>query len=1035
MLTTQLALLSIGFALSTLFMLVLQTRSEAATNWRAHWIWCEGEPKPRNFYLYLRKTFDLPANAKSAHLLVSADSRYQLFVNGTFVSRGPARCDRRWQYYDEWDITPYLRAGRNVIAALVHHYGEWTFSYMLGQGGFICQADIVCKNGEKVQLQTDETWKVMPSKAWERRLPRMSIQLGFSEVYDARKAPEGWTSPEFDDSNWQQPVIIGKPPCEPWPRLVHRDIPAMRETLIYPAKVLEVGTLGKPVSSYSLHRLNFIRLFGVTNYAAAYAATYVWSPREGEFEIHAGSDDAIKLWVNDELVISHLVAHIAAPDQEITRVKLRPSWNKVLAKIVQQEGEWMFYFRFEGEGSPSLVYAAQPKEITTVSDSDIEAPWMVIGPFDSPDLKTGFETVYPPEQEISPAQWDDYTKKYSGKNGVKISWKSAGQSREMMPISILMSREERLPLGKVKVKNVDGLIQRRGQPAVIGHSENGVYVVIDFGKEVAGFPRIRIEGATGGEIIDLGYSEVLQGFNGKAIPPLSKKMGVVNPDRDNVHYADRYICKLGDQEFQTYDKRAFRYLQINVRNVRKPLNVGPVSLLFSTYPVKYRGSFECSDKRLNKIWGIGRYTVQLNMEDGYTDCPWRERGQWWGDARIEALCNYYAFGDLKLIRKALKQKAQSQNEEGMTWGVYPTDWDGARLPTFTLIWVYTIWDYYLFSADKELVQELFPNVQKALEFFEKHLNANNLLNNVPYWNFVDWAKVETKGEATAVNCFYYRALTAAAQLAEVLGDKESVVQYSALAEKVRQAINAHLWDSELSVYHDARLNGLLIDKVSQQANSLAIVFDVAPREQWSKILDYIHDSTKTVVQSGSPYFSFYVLEAMYKAGRYEQALQYIRKRWGEMLDWGATTWWENWQPAGSFCHGWSSAPTHNLPAEFLGVKPTAPGWTEIEIKPHPVDLKWAKGIVPTLNGDVRVEWHVTSNRSKEQKAGRSSFEMSLEIPSRCSARVFVPLAGKGIIKVNGQIRKLPKDVARLTDEEGYARFEIRGRGEYKFDVK
>ncbi|MCI0690489.1 alpha-L-rhamnosidase N-terminal domain-containing protein [candidate division KSB1 bacterium] len=135
------------------------------------------EAQPRNFYLYLRKTFVLPAKARSAHVLVSADSRYQFFVNGTFVNRGPVRCDRRWQSYDEWDITKYLRSGKNAIAALVHHYGEWTFSYMLRRGGFICQADIVLTNGETLQLQTDDTWKVMPASSWEPLTPRLSIPI------------------------------------------------------------------------------------------------------------------------------------------------------------------------------------------------------------------------------------------------------------------------------------------------------------------------------------------------------------------------------------------------------------------------------------------------------------------------------------------------------------------------------------------------------------------------------------------------------------------------------------------------------------------------------------------------------------------------------------------------------------------------------------------------------------------------------------------------------------------------------------------
>ena len=190
--------------------------------------------------------------------------------------------------------------------------------------------------------------------------------------------------------------------------------------------------------------------------------------------------------------------------------------------------------------------------------------------------------------------------------------------------------------------------------------------------------------------------------------PRSDRLGRLNPDRDDVHYADRYVCRRGEQSFQTFDKRGVPLPAAGRPQRARRARVDGVGLLFSTYPVENRGSFRCSDERLNRIWEIGRWTCRLNMEDGYTDCPWRERGQWWGDARVEALINYYAFGDTALIRRALRQKGQSLNEEGITWGVYPTDWDGGRLPSFTLIWVSTLWETYQHTGDRTIVAGLYP---------------------------------------------------------------------------------------------------------------------------------------------------------------------------------------------------------------------------------------------------------------------------------------------------------------------------------------
>ncbi|MEK6569970.1 MAG: alpha-L-rhamnosidase N-terminal domain-containing protein, partial [Bacteroidota bacterium] len=230
----------------------------ANLNWRAKWIWCQGEERPKNFYLYVRKEFSLKRAVRAANIRITADSRYHLFVNGTLVARGPARCDRRWQYYDEWDIASHLSIGANVIAALAHHYGEWTFSYMLGRGAFLAEVDIEGANNERVLLQTDETWHVLPAEAWQRDLPRMSIQLGYPEVYEARKEVEGWNAADFDDSDWQRAKVLGPPGIEPWPNLVPRDIPAMMETLLQAEKVIDAGEVGEVRAGYYVDLLRVI---------------------------------------------------------------------------------------------------------------------------------------------------------------------------------------------------------------------------------------------------------------------------------------------------------------------------------------------------------------------------------------------------------------------------------------------------------------------------------------------------------------------------------------------------------------------------------------------------------------------------------------------------------------------------------------------------------------------------------------------------------------------------------------------------------
>lgn len=992
--------------------------------WTGVWIWPSGEKAPRNSYTYFRKRLELDEGPRGVRVHLTADSRYQLWVNGSFVGRGPVRSDRRHLYYDTWDLAPYVRRGKNVVAVLVHHYGESTFQYMQGRGGLL--ADIVGPAGV-VLARTDATWKAQRSEAWTSLHPegpsrqaRMSIQLGFNEVFDARREPQGWRGDGFDDRSWPPAEEIGPAGMEPWPGLVARDIPPMREELRSAEDVLEVVEVEDAAGA---QHVDLLPRMDPKEWAVAYLTTTLIAPDRREVELKFGSDDALKVWLNGAPVVSRLIDRAAAPDQETARVTLNPGPNVLLAKVVQGHSKWEFYFRATG----------RTEGLQQVTPGKPKVPgWLLAGPFTFPrddSLRRGFDTAFPPEREggrtLDPSQV------FRNELGREIRWTAVEPGRARFEhVSQVMVAAARRPLQQCEVREGEQILRPEGS-LVRTVGTRGVSFLIDFGKEVTGYPQFQVRGARGGETIDLGYGEVLHAPDGSFLPQSADQFGRLNPDRDGVHYADRYLCRAGDQSFRTFDKRAFRYLQLDIRNAPEGIEVADLKLLFSTYPVDYRGSFQCSDARLNRIWEIGRWTCQLNMEDAYTDCPWRERAQWWGDARVEALINYYCFGDTQLIRKALRQKGQSLNEEGMTWGVYPTDWDGGRLPSFTLIWISTLWETYLYTGDREIVAELFPKVRATLDrFFAPRVSSRGLLKDIPYWVFIDWAPVETEGEGGALNAYYYDALRRTAEMGRLLGDAAAATEYDRQAEAVRKAMETHLWDEKAGAYRDAlRKDGSLSPKFSQQTNSLCVLFDLAPPERHARILEFIYSPEvkqrlgENLVEAGSPYFSYYQLAALFHAGRHEQAMAYIREKWGRMLDWGATTWWEMWSPGASFCHGWSGGPTYNLGAEVLGVQPLKPGFAEVAIRPNWFDLRHAAGVVPTVKGDVRVAW--------QRDPGGAATALRVETPKGVPAEITLP--GRGTILFNRKER-LPKEVTALDAPVGTYRFRLEQGGELLLEL-
>ena len=159
---------------------------------RAHWIGIPAdeylrrgisEGRADGHFAWFEKHFELK-EADELVVLVSAVSQYKLFVNGSFVNWGPVRGDESRQYYDELDISEYLKAGENAILAQVilgdHNRmkedGDGSEPlYSLGKAG--CQHLFAMEGitkAEQVSVTTGETpWNVRldPSAHLVQRRP------------------------------------------------------------------------------------------------------------------------------------------------------------------------------------------------------------------------------------------------------------------------------------------------------------------------------------------------------------------------------------------------------------------------------------------------------------------------------------------------------------------------------------------------------------------------------------------------------------------------------------------------------------------------------------------------------------------------------------------------------------------------------------------------------------------------------------------------------------------------------------------------
>ena len=141
-------------------------------NLQTGWIWAEHPFELQETYVRFRRTFHLETDCGNARLLLSADSRYRLYVNGVYVAWGPARSYPWRQCVDEHDIGQLLRPGDNLIAVCVYQPGYSHFSYVhRAQAGMLADLSVA---GESVCV-SDTSWKASPDTSFSRRVPRISI--------------------------------------------------------------------------------------------------------------------------------------------------------------------------------------------------------------------------------------------------------------------------------------------------------------------------------------------------------------------------------------------------------------------------------------------------------------------------------------------------------------------------------------------------------------------------------------------------------------------------------------------------------------------------------------------------------------------------------------------------------------------------------------------------------------------------------------------------------------------------------------------
>ena len=462
--------------------------------------------------------------------------------------------------------------------------------------------------------------------------------------------------------------------------------------------------------------------------------------------------------------------------------------------------------------------------------------------------------------------------------------------------------------------------------------------LVDFGTNLAGFVSVRMKGKPG-ETVTLRFAEKLGEDGAPVFPDWRGAYNKYTFATDGVEeYAPcfmytgfRCVCVYGDAEI----------VSVTARPIHSD--------------VLGDSRFECSDGEINAICEAARKSFLSNLVNIPTDCPERERRGWTADAYAVCEAECVSFDAHVFYSQWLESMRDSQRGNGWIPVELPMPTDDCidvNWPAAAVFIPYTLYRQY---ADARLVRRFMPMMKAWVSLLEEICDGNYEIAE-SYMSYKDWIAAEPASPRFLSSVYFFRCADLLAELAEAVGERADAEYFSALAQRIRAAINKrYLAVSGAEAYYD---NG------SQSANAHALCFGVCPDELRSAVAERIvSDVEKNRTSTCGFMGTACILEALSENGRSDAAYRLIKNRnqggWLYLIEsCGATTFPEHFNGGGSQNHAFlGSAPALWAYKRLAGISPELPGYKRIRIEPYiPDDMEFASATIETLYGDISASW-------------------------------------------------------------------------------
>nr|WP_321450833.1 alpha-L-rhamnosidase C-terminal domain-containing protein [uncultured Carboxylicivirga sp.] len=422
------------------------------------------------------------------------------------------------------------------------------------------------------------------------------------------------------------------------------------------------------------------------------------------------------------------------------------------------------------------------------------------------------------------------------------------------------------------------------------------------------------------------------------------------------------------QNYTSLDWRTYRYVEVMVETQNSPLTIDDFYGTFIGYPFKMNANIEANNKDLDKILEIGWRTARSCAVETYMDCPYYERLQYIGDARIQLFVSYYNSGDDRLAKNALNLIDQSKQADGYTLSRYP-DTQNQVIATYSMWHVCMLYDYLMYGSDTEFLKDKLLGSRQIMNYFISFVDEDGSLKHLPGWNFTDWATdwqmgmapTGEDGSTALLDLQLLLALQAAIELEKAEGSLDYAIMYESIASKMAKTIQEKYWDEDRGLYADTP------DKkhFSQHTNSMAILAGLTEGEQAKNIANLMLSDAS--LSQATIYFKYYLHLALAKAGLGDHYLEWL-DIWHKNIELGLTTWGETSEveTTRSDCHAWGASPNIEAYRIILGIESDAPYFKKVKIEPHLGSIKKISGEMPHPEGRIKVDYQVVSKGLKAE---------------------------------------------------------------------